>query len=389
MLYLTGIVITFFLSVLLLTKKNKTLADKILSGWLISTGLHLSFFYIFITGNYVRFPYLLGLEIPMPLLQGPFLFLYTLAVTQTRRLTWKSSLHFLPFIIVLGIMTPFFGLSLSEKIEVYRHDGAGYEALTGGVLIALSISGSVYIILSFLVLRRHSRLIAQQFSNTDRINLNWLRYLIFGAGAIWIVILAGLGDVYIFGTVVLYVFFLGFFGIRQVGVFSSPLLVTEQAGDMLQEGIIAESPVMVPAEEMPLEPEARAEKQKYQHSALSETEGNRQYERVQQLMAAEKTFKSPELTLGDLAQELQMHPNVLSQVINTYAGKTFYDYINDLRIEEFKKIVAEPGNQQYTFLALAFECGFNSKTAFNRNFKKTTGLSPTQYIQQLNIAATD
>jgi AraC-like DNA-binding protein len=391
MLYLSGIIITFFLSLLLISKKNKSLADKILAAWLICTGFHLTFFYIYTSGNYVSFPYFLGMEIGMPLLQGPFLFLYTIAITQSRKLTGRSLLHFLPFLVVLGLLTPFFSLPIADKIYVYEHEGVGYENLVTGVLIALSISGVLYIILSFLILRRHARRIEQEFSNTERINLNWLRYLIYGTGVIWIVILSGLHDLYIFGTVVLYMFFLGFFGIRQVGVFSSKALVApgdnNPTAPELNKVLPDDLPVTI--QELVVLPLSEAvtveknERTKYQNSSLNEAEGVKLYERLQLLMDRQQLYKSPELTLGDLAQELQLHPNVLSQVINTYAGKSFYDYINDLRIEEFKKMVGSPANKQYTFLALAFECGFNSKTAFNRNFKKATGLSPTQYIQQL------
>ncbi len=395
MLYLSGIIITFFLSLLLISKKNKSLADKILAAWLICTGFHLTVFYVHTSGNYVHFPYLLGMEIGMPLLQGPFLFLYTIAITQSRKLTARSLLHFLPFVAVLGLLTPFFSLPLADKVYVYQHDGAGYETLVEGVLITLSISGVVYIILSYLVLRRHSKRIEQEFSNTERINLNWLRYLIYGTAVIWIVILAGLHDLYIFGTVVVYMFFLGFFGIRQAGVFSNKLLTAPADNGMPEPGVakFVEEPVIIEQAITSSLPEPvvieKNERTKYQHSSVNETEGLKIYDRLQLLMERQQLFKSPQLTLGDLAQVLQLHPNVLSQVINTYAGKSFYDYINDLRIEEFKKIVGHPDNKQYTFLALAFECGFNSKTAFNRNFKKATGLSPTQYIHQLNAGADD
>ncbi|HZI54714.1 MAG TPA: helix-turn-helix domain-containing protein, partial [Chitinophagaceae bacterium] len=82
---------------------------------------------------------------------------------------------------------------------------------------------------------------------------------------------------------------------------------------------------------------------------------------------------------------LKIHPNTLSQVINSFENKTFYDYINGLRIEEFKTLVTDPGSRQFTLLSLAFECGFNSKTAFNRNFKKATGQSPSDYLNQVKI----
>jgi len=102
-------------------------------------------------------------------------------------------------------------------------------------------------------------------------------------------------------------------------------------------------------------------------------------------MQTQKVFKQEELTLAQLARMLDVHPNNLSQVINTYENKNFYDYINSLRIEEFKSLALMPQNSRYTLLSLAFEVGFNSKTSFNRNFKKFTGLSPSSYLKEVNI----
>jgi AraC-like DNA-binding protein len=91
------------------------------------------------------------------------------------------------------------------------------------------------------------------------------------------------------------------------------------------------------------------------------------------------------LTLDELAEKVKVLPHILSQVINTIEQKSFYDYVNLKRVEDFKKAVALPENKKYTLLALALECGFNSKTAFNRNFKNVTGLSPSLYLKQFHI----
>ncbi len=99
-------------------------------------------------------------------------------------------------------------------------------------------------------------------------------------------------------------------------------------------------------------------------------------------MQSERLYLEPELTLAQLATHLAIHPNYLSQAINEREGVSFYDYINGLRVEEFKERAIFPENQKYTLLAVAFDCGFNSKSAFNRCFKKATGLSPTEYVSQ-------
>ena len=98
MLYLAGIVITFFLAVLLIDKRNKTMADIILIVWLCAMAFHLVIFYLFITGKIYHYPALLG-HIPYPLLHGPLLFMYTAELTRQQpkhRIAYV--LHFLPVI---------------------------------------------------------------------------------------------------------------------------------------------------------------------------------------------------------------------------------------------------------------------------------------------------
>src|SRR5687768_13631625 len=384
MFYLAGIIITFFLSILLAGKKGKSQADKILTAWLVVIGLHLTTFYLYISGNYLSFPWLLGVEIPLALVHGPFLFLYTTALTRERKIKAVELLHFLPLVFVYSLMMSFFGLPAERKIFVYQNQGIGYEWLTRSVFIAVVASGIIYVVLSFLQLRKHRRNIENRFSNTATINLNWLRYLVYGTSVIWIVVITGMDDTYIFATVVVYVFFIGYFGIRQVGIFSNLSLSDKKTDPLLQKTVENKFSVENLQSSLPGTDQATA-KQKYQRSSLTAVNATRIHEQLQQLMIKDKLFKDPELSLAELAEILKIHPNTLSQVINSFENKTFYDYINGLRIEEFKTLVTDPGSRQFTLLSLAFECGFNSKTAFNRNFKKVTGQSPSDYLNQVKI----
>ncbi|HEX3767130.1 MAG TPA: helix-turn-helix domain-containing protein, partial [Puia sp.] len=128
-----------------------------------------------------------------------------------------------------------------------------------------------------------------------------------------------------------------------------------------------------------------SEKRKYLKSGLSADMADDLHSRLTQLMATEKLFTECELSLSDLAKRLNTLPNYLSQVINDKEGKNFYDYINNLRIEEFKILVSRPENRKYTLLSLSYDCGFNSKSSFNKNFKKVTGQSPSEYLNHLNM----
>jgi AraC-like DNA-binding protein len=66
--------------------------------------------------------------------------------------------------------------------------------------------------------------------------------------------------------------------------------------------------------------------------------------------------------------------------LSELAGNNFYDFINGYRIMEAKRLLLDPSKRHYTVLAIAFESGFNSKTTFNKVFRKVTGLTPTEFV---------
>ncbi|RYC70308.1 helix-turn-helix domain-containing protein [Spirosoma sordidisoli] len=104
-------------------------------------------------------------------------------------------------------------------------------------------------------------------------------------------------------------------------------------------------------------------------------------------MAAEKPYLDPDLSLADLARRLHTNPVILSQVINTGTGKNFNDFINEYRVDEFKRQVRDPATTHLSFLGLALNCGFNSKATFNRAFRKFTGTSPGEFLNELKKVA--
>ncbi|MFN7495543.1 MAG: helix-turn-helix domain-containing protein [Cyclobacteriaceae bacterium] len=99
------------------------------------------------------------------------------------------------------------------------------------------------------------------------------------------------------------------------------------------------------------------------------------------LMISQKPYKNPELSLSDLAELLGTKPHVLSRVINDHHDKNFRDFVNQYRVEEFIALSQTPHFKNYTFLALAQEVGFNSKSTFNLAFKKLTNQNPRDYFK--------
>ena len=62
----------------------------------------------------------------------------------------------------------------------------------------------------------------------------------------------------------------------------------------------------------------------------------------------------------------------------------FNDFINYYRVEAVKECFKQKEHQTHTILSIALSCGFNSKTTFNRVFKRNTSLTPIQYLSQLD-----
>ncbi len=127
-------------------------------------------------------------------------------------------------------------------------------------------------------------------------------------------------------------------------------------------------------------PEVLREKQKYKDQNIKKSELDHILERLDDLMSKEKVFLDPSLTLNSLAYKVPTSPHMLSQVINEQFNKSYTDFINGYRIDEF--IDRARADEQESFLSLAFQVGFGSKPTFNRAFKKHKGKTPKEYFRE-------
>lgn len=115
---------------------------------------------------------------------------------------------------------------------------------------------------------------------------------------------------------------------------------------------------------------------------FSEGEINHWKQTIQTFVETTHPYLNPELRLAELAQHFNLNVSHLSTLINLCFNQNFNDLINTYRIETFIQKVNEGQLQQFTLTSIAYDSGFNSKTTFNRAFKKYTGVSPTDFLKR-------
>jgi len=226
--------------------------------------------------------------------------------------------------------------------------------------------GIVYTILTIKTVSDYNKKIKDSFSNIDKINLGWLKYLAIGTVTIWTIVAVvylvhiisdyktDIGYILHFSISIL-IYPVGYFGLKQPEIFMRPS--DTESGEERYE--------------------------KYKKSGLDETTSEQIKNKLIDVMINEKPYLDSDLTLNKLAEILSVSNHHLSEVINTKLNQNYYDFINKYRIDEFVNKLKDPENDKYSLISLAFDSGFKSKTSFNTIFKKLTNKTPSEYKAQV------
>lgn len=128
---------------------------------------------------------------------------------------------------------------------------------------------------------------------------------------------------------------------------------------------------------------------KYRNYKLSDEECKRLIKILDKEMSKNKLYTNQSLKIADLAVVAGTSSHALSYVFNQYLQKSYYDYINEFRVEEFKSAIQKEKYAKYTLEALSEHCGFSSRASFFRSFKKVTGITPNEYIKNIKSSYKD
>lgn len=353
-LYFIALALATFwaLSLLGVESKNR-IANKFLSSLLFLISLDIISSILDRTQLILEVPYLVGVTWPFAFIYPQLFYFYVKSITgaeiQFKRHVW----HFLPFLVDLVILIPFYLQSTDDKIawlDFYFENSVQAPATVSILILAQE---SIYFVLSLFALNNHSRKIKQTFSTLGRKTLRWLVFLMVAYMAV-ILLFSFLNfsnyqlpDISAPLTCSFFIYVLGFMALRQPAVF--------------------------------VEANNTSASKKYEKSSLTSEKAGLYQKRLIHLMESEKPFLDIDLTLSQLASRVGISPNHLSQVLNESLRQSFFDFVTTYRVEEAKKGILNPANKHLTILAIAYEAGFTSKSSFNSAFKKHTGMTPTQF----------
>lgn len=219
----------------------------------------------------------------------------------------------------------------------------------------------LYWTLSFLLLQRHLRQIARFSASVDRIDLSWIRLImqaVLGMTALWIL---GKNHPSIASLI-------------PFGYFALTLFMAYHA---LSQQVI----YPVSQAELPEVLEAVTVSDKH-FARLTDDQVRILQAKLQRVIVDEKPHLDPLLNLPSLSKKVGIGTHELSFVLNQGFGKNFYQYINELRVEEAKSLLESQEFQNKDIASVAIYAGFNSKTTFYTAFKKMTGMTPKAYLAQ-------
>ncbi|MGF6311019.1 AraC-like DNA-binding protein [Bradyrhizobium sp. i1.8.4] len=115
-------------------------------------------------------------------------------------------------------------------------------------------------------------------------------------------------------------------------------------------------------------------------AAVEEAADQRLVDALMRLMADERVYRHDNVTIGTLATRLKIPEYRLRRLINQRLGyRNFNVFLNNHRIEEAKAALADPAQVEVPVITIAMDAGFQSLGPFNRAFKATTGVTPTEY----------
>lgn len=364
-----SIVILFQLVLLILflftSKKGKKVSNQILGFFFLVLAVNIGDGVLSIAGFFEKFPQWAHVEDGFILLLGPLLYFYTCSVIY-RNFSFrrKDVFHLLPFVLITVSLLSFYHSQSAEKKQLIESAVVRRDLPPAFYIIAalVYVHVLIYLVAAFQKVLSYRDEIRQKFSSIEKINLDWLIFLLLSITLIllgsWVNVMipvTGARDWFDYSLLIiiiilfLFINVVVFKGLRQPEIFAG--LNVEPVAPTRDPSFVASETIFI-------------------------------QNKLKGLVSDQKLFLDPELSLDILAEKTGISSRKLSQFINATYKKNFFDFVNSFRIEEAMRILRESQDPGLTVLEAMYQSGFNSKSSFNTLFKKATGMTPSAYRRQ-------
>lgn len=363
---LTGAIIAqgVFSAALLILHKNNKRPNQFLSLLTLLFSLWLCDTFFRVAEVYRQDPDFYFLPIYYSLAFGPLIYFYTRSLTEKDfQFKYRDGWHFLPVLFQAG-----FYLFMQAKDYTFRrwfwyevHRPYTYDLEFNLSLISLL----VYLGLSTKGVFQYQQWIRNRYSQLSAINLNWLKFTL---GLLSVLALLWLVDALLRE-------WLYYYPDRPFSAILMGLSVLLLAGGGLLQAHLSESKIN------------RPEMQQEEKLAQSAEIDPDVLQRIAHEMATNRHYLDPQLSLREFAHTLGLPQRQVSFHINQGLGVSFIDFVNQHRVESVKQHLIKGDQPHLSLLGIALECGFNSKSTFNRVFKQYTGKNPSEYQKMVRDQA--
>lgn len=349
--------------------------SKWLAAFIFLGGLYICPFMLGYAGWYGRNSYkefLFFVPFQQLFLIGPVFYFYVQTLLDRKKVfSRKDLIHFLPAIIYLIYSLVVFIVDKLILEEFYFYADDRDKDLVFWYQMSGLLSMLFYLFISLRYYQNYRKLSLQEVSFADEIAFKWVKNFAIAFGLILVLRVlffilnpewGQFGRKYwyylCFSILLMYISITGY---------SNTIRTTIRLG-LSQLGSF-----------VPLEKEEIVETNMDTTEDLALQEWKH---KITQLFETEHVYQNANLTLTDLAQQLSTNRNIISRSINQEFGMNFNDFVNEKRAEAVIAKLKNGEHRTNTLLGIALDCGFNSKTTFNRSFKKHTGSTPKQFIEQ-------
>jgi AraC-like DNA-binding protein len=346
---------SLFAAILMFTKRNNAMSDRILSGWLMLLAID------FLSCGINSKIFVQPLLISSFLLFNPALYLYVGSLTRHRfKLHWAQLLHLIPYL--------FFGTYtyiIQEPFQLnsfFQHDNHfTFRIIFGAVNL---ISWLVYNPLTLILVHKFRMNLRTELSNIEKNeNLGWVLvvavfYVVYCLLAFIITVVVFFDKLdplsphfYNYSMLLVLIYIMSFYGLRQRQV-SKHLLIAGTKTPYLNSNLSPENKYLI-------------------------------RQKIVDYFEKEKAYLNPDLNMNLLSKSLGIPKYQITEVLNTDIGKSFFNFVNFYRVEAVKLMLSDSSNK-FSIEAIGYDCGFSSKSSFYTVFKSMTGKTPVSYRESVS-----